>query len=336
VDQHAFSGRPDSARSRANWLARLELDRTLGAFDDGTLAGVTGVYSFRMRVPGAMAAVAGVSMVAVLPSYRRRGILTGLMRRQLSDVAERGEAVAALFASETEIYGRYGYGRASWNLSLTLARGAGRLAAGAPSDPGLRLRIAEPRSAHAEMGKVYELAMAERPGLYARTDPWWDRMTHDPDSDAHPPMRCVLAEDDSGPRGYALFTSEGRWEETGTFLPRGELNVREAVAADPAATAALWADLLSRDLITTFRLPMRPVDDPLFDLLADSRLGRPVFSDGLWVRLVGRGRRARATRLRVPRGPGHRGHRRVLPAEPGPLAAERGDRRLPRRVHRDL
>jgi predicted acetyltransferase len=286
VDQQAFNGRPDSARARANWLARLELDRTLGAFEGGTLAGVTGVYSFRMRVPGAMAAVAGVSMVAVLPSHRRRGILTGLMRRQLSDIAERGEALAALFASETEIYGRYGYGRASWMLSLALGRGDGRMAAGAPSDPGLRLRITEPRSAHTEMGKVYELAMAERPGLYARTEPWWDRLTHDPDSEAAPPMRCVLAEDDAGPRGYALFTSEGRWEEGGTFLPCGVLDVREAVTADPAAAAALWADLLSRDLITTFRLPMRPVDDPLLDLLADSRLGRPVISDGLWVRLV--------------------------------------------------
>ena len=289
VDQHAFNGRPDTERQRANWHARLELDRTLGAFDGTTLAGVTGVYSFRMRVPGAMAAVAGVSMVAVLPSHRRRGALSGLMRRQLSDIAERGEAVAALFASETEIYGRYGYGRASWHLHLELERGYGRLAASAPADPSVRLRIAEPRSAHAEMGKVYDLAMAERPGLYARTEAWWDRLTHDPDSDADPPMRCVLAEDDAGPRGYALFTSEGRWE-SGTFLPDGVLQVSEAIAVDPAAAAALWADLLSRDLISTFRLYLRPVDDPLLDLLADSRRARPRFSDGLWVRLVDVGR----------------------------------------------
>ncbi len=299
VDQQAFNGRPDSPRSRANWLARLELDRTLGAFDGTTLAGVTGVYSFRMRVPGAMAAVAGVSMVAVLPSHRRRGALTGMMRRQLSDVAERGEAVAALFAAETGIYGRYGYGRASWQLFLKLGRGHGRLAAAAPADPALRLRIAEPRSAHAEMGKVYELAMAERPGLYARTEPWWDRLTHDPDSDADPIMRCVLAEDDSGPRGYALFTSEGRGEQ-GTFLPDGVLDVSEAIAVDPAAAAALWADLLSRDLITTFRLHMRPVDDPLLDLLADSRLGRPQLSDGLWIRLVDVGKALSQRRYACP------------------------------------
>ena len=301
VDQHAFNGRPDSARHRANWLARLELDRTLGAFDGTTLAGVTGVYSFRMRVPGAMAAVAGVSMVAVLPSHRRRGALTGLMRRQLADIAERGEAVAALFASETPIYGRYGYGRASWHLTLSLARGHGALAAGVPADPGLRPRIAEPRSAHAEMGKVYELAMAERPGLYARTEPWWDRLTHEPDSETDSPMRCVLAEDDAGPRGYALFTSEGRWEwEEGTFLPAGVLDVHEAIAVDPAAAAALWSDLLSRDLITAFRLHMLPVDDPLLDLLADSRLGRPRLSDGLWIRLVDVGRALAQRRYACP------------------------------------
>jgi predicted acetyltransferase len=299
VDQQAFNGRLDTERHRTNWLARLELDRTLGAFDGNLLAGVTGVYTFQMRVPGAMAAVAGVSMVAVLPSHRRRGILTGLMRRQLSDVAVRGETVAALFASETGIYGRYGYGRASWHLTLRFARGHGALAAGAPADPALRLRITEPQSAHAEMGKVYEQAMADRPGLYARTEPWWDRLTHGPDSDTDPPMRCVLAEDDAGPRGYALFTSEGRWEE-GAFLPDGVLDVHEAVTADPAAAVALWADLLSRDLISTFRLHMRPVDDPLLDLLADSRLGRPQLADGLWIRLVDLGRALAQRRYACP------------------------------------
>src|SRR5947208_3516421 len=219
-----------------------------------TPAGLPDTHAGQARRAGwpRMAAVAGVSMVAVLPSHRRRGALTCLMHRQLADIAERGEAVAALFASETPIYGRYGYGRASWHLTLNLARGHGALAATAPSDPSVRLRIAEPRSAHAEMGKVYELAMAERPGLYARTEPWWDRLTHEPDSDSDQPMRCVLAEDDAGPRGYALFTSEGRWEwEEGSFLPSGVLDLHEAIAVDPAAATALWSDLLSRDLITT-------------------------------------------------------------------------------------
>ncbi len=291
VDQHASHGTPMSGRAYANFLARLELGRTLAAFDGDTIVGGTGVFSFRMRVPGAMAPVAGVSLVAVLPSHRRQGILSALMRRQLADVSERGEAMAVLFASESGIYGRYGYGRASWHAAYRLERGEGALAPGAPADPGLRLRVAEPLSARAELAKVYDLALAERPGLYARTEPWWDRLLTDLHSEdgASQQIRCVLAEDDSGPRAYAVFTSTERWDED-AGLPRGVLEVSEAIATDPAATAALWDNLLSRDLVSEFHARMRPVDDPLLYLLADPRRIRSVVSDGLWVRLVDVGR----------------------------------------------
>jgi predicted acetyltransferase len=276
-----------SERAHANLLARLEFDRTLAALDGDTIIGTAGVFSFQMRVPGAMAAVAGVSLVAVLPSHRRQGILSALMGRQLADVNERDEAVAVLFCSESGIYGRYGYGRASWQAAYRLQRGEGALAPGAPADPGLRLRIAEPRSARAELAKVYDLALAERPGLYARTEPWWDRLLTDLHSDggSSRPIRCLLAEDDSGPRGYAVFISaERRDEDAG--LPEGVLEVSEAIAADPAATAALWGNLLSQDLLSEFHARMRPVDDPLLYLLADPRRVRSVVSDGLWIRLV--------------------------------------------------
>ncbi len=295
VDQHASHGTPMSERAHANFLARLELGRTLAAFDGATIVGGTGAFSFQMRVPGAMAAVAGVSLVAVLPSHRRQGILSALMRRQLADVSERGEAVAVLFASESGIYGRYGYGRASWHAAYRLQRGEGTLAPGPPADPGLRLRIAEPLSVRAELAKVYDLALAERPGLYARTEPWWDRLLADLHSEPLGQKRCVVAEDDSGPRAYAVFTSAERWDED-AGLPRGVLEVTEAIASDPAATAALWDNLLGRDLVSEFHARMRPVDDPLLYLLADPRRVRSVVSDGLWVRLVDVGR-ALAQRL---------------------------------------
>jgi predicted acetyltransferase len=287
VGQHAFNGGPLTERSHANFLARVEMDRTLAAFDGPTVVGGTGIFSFQMRVPGAMAAVAGVSLVAVLPTYRRRGILTGLMRRQLADVHNRGEAVAALFGSEAGIYGRYGYGRASWHAAYRLRRGEGAMVPGVPSDPALRLRLAEPVAARAELAKVYDLALAERPGLYARTEPWWDRLLIDLDSGGDRPqqIRCLVAEDDAGPRGYALFTSAGKWDED-AFLPEGTLDVIEAVATDPAAVAGIWENLLSRDLIEEFHAGMRPVDDPLLHLLADPRRARTLVTDGLWVRLV--------------------------------------------------
>jgi predicted acetyltransferase len=95
----------------------------------------------------------------------------------------------------------------------------------------------------------------------------------------------VLAESDSGPRGYAVFTSAERWDQD-AGLPEGVLEVSEAIATDPAATAALWGNLLSRDLVSEFHARLRPVDDPLLFLLADPRRVRSVVSDGLWVRLA--------------------------------------------------
>ena len=97
MDQHAFHGSPVSAEERAQTLTRFEFDRSLGAYDGGQLVGGTAVFSFRLRIPGADVPAAGVSWVSVLPTHRRRGILRSLMRQQLADVRDRGEALAVLW-----------------------------------------------------------------------------------------------------------------------------------------------------------------------------------------------------------------------------------------------
>jgi predicted acetyltransferase len=301
VDAHAFHGEELSDHVRERLHARMEYDRTLAAFDGDTMVGTAGAFSFQMCVPGALTAVAGVTLVGVLPSHRRRGILSSLMRRQLDDLHEGGEAVAALFASESVIYGRFGYGRAAWNAAYSLRGGEGALAAGAAADDRLRLRIAEPESARAALAKVYDLVLAERPGFYARNSAWWDRALADPPEwrEGASPLRCVIVEDSAGPRGYALFSGCGRWDED-ACLPDGSITVREAIATDPAATAAIWADLLSRDLTTEFHARLRPIDDPLLHLLADPRRARPRISDGLWVRVVDVGRALSQRRYACP------------------------------------
>jgi predicted acetyltransferase len=298
VDEHAFNTSPWSDDDRRVALDRFEFDRTLAAFDDTTPVGVTMCYSFQLSVPGLqMLPAAGVTFVAVMPTYRRQGVLSSLMRRQLADVRDRGEPLAILWASEAVIYGRYGYGRASWHLDFTLRRGEGGLAAGrgpagrgaagrgVSGGDGLRLRIAEPEAALPELAKVYDAVLASRPGMFGRNDAWWRSAIFDPAEQRHgaSPLRCLLAEDASGPRGYALYAGVDTW--TG-FLPENVLTVRELMAADPAASAALCTDLLSRDLTTEFRLPHRPVDDPLLYQLADPRRTRPKLNDNLWVRIV--------------------------------------------------
>jgi predicted acetyltransferase len=286
IDEHAFHGSPPTESLRRMILDRFEFDRSLAAFDGTTPVGSAMCHSFQLSVPGQeMLPAAGVTLVAVLPTHRRRGVLSSMMRRQLADVRERGEPLAILWASESVIYSRFGYGRASWYLSYTLRRGEGALAGNAPADSGLRLRLAEPEAALPELAKVYDAALPSRPGFFGRNDAWWRRAIYDPveGREGAGPLRCLLAEDGGGPRGYALYAGVDRWTD---FLPENVLTVRELVAVDPAASAALWDDLLSRDLTSEFRVQRRPVDDPLLYQLADPRRARPQLNDALWVRIV--------------------------------------------------
>ncbi|HJY58728.1 MAG TPA: GNAT family N-acetyltransferase [Streptosporangiaceae bacterium] len=294
VDMHAFHGSPLSPEERQLVLSHLEFDRSLAAFDGDTPVGTAGAYTFQLTVPGSAALpAAGVTWVSVLPSHRRRGVLSSLMRRQLADIRGRGEPVAVLWASESVIYSRFGYGRAMWHADFTLYRGEGTLARTAPaagtagSDGGLRLRLVDPVAAVPELAKVYDAVLPSRPGFIARIESWWQRTVYDPAArrQGTSPLHCVLAEDDGGPRGYALYSAVNRWDSD-TSLPDSTLNVREMVAADAAASAALAADLLSRDLTTEFRLRGRPVDDPLLYQLADPRRARPQLKDALWVRII--------------------------------------------------
>jgi predicted acetyltransferase len=288
VDQHAFHGSPLSQDDRQLVTSRLEFDRTLAAFDGATPVGTAAAYSFQLTVPGFQALpAAGITWVAVLPSHRRRGVLRSMMHRQLADVRDRGEPLAVLWASESVLYSRYGYGLAVWHADFTLYRGEGTLAGTAPAAGGLRLRIADPVAAMPELAKVYDAVLPSRPGFIARNEPWWREVVYDPPERRHglSPLHCVLAEDDSGPRGYALYTAQNRWDPE-TSLPDGTLTVREMVTADAAASAALAADLLGRDLTTEFRIRARPVDDPLLYQLADPRRARPRLKDALWVRII--------------------------------------------------
>jgi predicted acetyltransferase len=288
VVMHAFHGSPLSEQDRELALARLEFDRSLAAFDGPVQVGTAAAYSFQLTVPGAATLpAAGVTWVGVLPSHRRRGVLTSLMRRQLADVRDRGEPVAVLWASEATIYSRFGYGRAMWHADFTIRRGEGALTGRAPADDGLRLRLADPAAVMPELVKVYDAVLPTRPGFIARNEAWWHGATYDPPEhrDGSSPLHCVLAEDDGGPRGYALYAGQDRWESSSS-LPDGLVTVRELMSVDPAAAVLLWADLLGRDLTTEFSIRRRPVDDPLVYLLADPRRARPRLKDALWVRII--------------------------------------------------
>ncbi|GAT70960.1 GNAT family N-acetyltransferase [Planomonospora sp. ID91781] len=299
VDEEAF-GNAFPAHRVELFRNNTEFDRSLGAFEGGRLVGVTAVCSFTMTVPGGPIPVGGVTAVGVLPSHRRRGVLTALMTRQLADLHERGEAVAALYASEAAIYGRFGYGRAADTLFFDIPTRGTALAPHAPADPALRLRIVRPAESREVFEKVFEAALDSRPGLYARTSARWDAVLsdHEADQNGAGPLRAVVAEDDGGPRGYALFRIKAGVTEHDE--PDGELRLKELFGLDPAAYALLWRHLLERDLVARVKAWSRPSDDPLIHLLAEPRRLRAGWLDDLWVRIVDVERALPARRYAAP------------------------------------
>ena len=167
-----------------------------------------------------------------------------MMRRQLEDIRAAGEPVAALWASEGAIYGRFGYGIAARNAPPDRPP-AGGAAGGAA--PGGRARCGPGRPAdHVEhMRAVYERVRGERPGMLDRPGPWWEARLHDPESDAQ--GRAAAAGRRRPRRLRALRRASDRDEEG----PAGEVTIRELVAATPAAHALLWDFLLDQDLTRT-------------------------------------------------------------------------------------
>jgi predicted acetyltransferase len=288
VPQQAFNSTYPPAEARQHDLTTFEFDRSAAAFDGDQIVGTSCAFTFQLSVPGGQAACGGVSFVAVLPTYRRRGIMSAMLRHLLSDIADRGEPLAALFASEPEIYGRFGFGCASEDLRLTIPRGDGRLIPPAVTGdrPVPRLRIADPEQVLDGLAAVYSAVAARRPGMVARDDRWWQVRIDDPEwaRDGSTATRWLVAEDDSGMRGYACYSVRPDWGPDGN--PASRMRVSELMAVDPAATAALWTDLLTRDLIGEVRAVLRPVDDELFPMLAGRRRARANLTDGLWVRLI--------------------------------------------------
>ena len=272
------------AQHRDRMRRRYEFGRSLAAFDADRMIGLTGAYSLRMTVPGGVRPVAGVTAVVVLPTHRRRGVLRTLMTRQLADIHEGGESVAALVASESAIYGRFGYGCASRQAAVTIRRGEGGFRDETPGDPGLRMRLGALQDLRTEMAVVYDAQVGTRPGMWARDGGWWDGRLVVDSGGGGGPLRCLVAESGGEPRGYALFQVTSAWSDFG--IPDGQLRVREIIATDPAAYAALWRYLLDRDLVATVTSSNRPPDDPLLYLLSDPRRARVQVGDGLWVRLV--------------------------------------------------
>jgi predicted acetyltransferase len=279
VFETAWGFAPDGEQRRRTG-AVVAGESPLGAFADGDMAGTVMSFALELTVPGhAQMPMAGISYVAVHPLRRRRGIMRALMHYQLDDLHARGVPVAGLGASEAGIYGRFGYGPATWDSSWRLARGAARGLA--DRDGACCLELVDAPAARELLPAVHEQARRSQVGD-VRTYPgkWHDLIG----GDAHRDRHFLLCRDDDGrPGGYAIY----RLEREDRYSAHAAVIVDHLMACTGAAYRSLWAYLADLDLTDRVVASGRPEREPLRWALADSRqLVVTGVHDHLWVRLV--------------------------------------------------
>lgn len=282
--QAAFGGHPTD-EEYDEWRPVFELDRTLCAFEDDRIVGNAGAYSLELTVPGnATVKMAGVTTVGVRSTHRRKGILTAMMRSQLEDVRERGEPLAGLYASESVIYGRFGYGLASSQMGLEIETDHSAFRAPLPDG---NVDIIDADAATKVLPDIHDRARRQTPGDIDRSAAWWTQYFKDKEKERGGASArfYVVHESEAGqPDGYWAYRVKGDWPHG---LPGATLTIDDWAVTSDAAYANLWRQILDVDLVAKVSSWKRPVDEPLRFLLADARRMRvTAMTEELWLRPV--------------------------------------------------
>jgi predicted acetyltransferase len=262
----------------------LEGERAWVAEEQGHLVANAAISSMDMTLPaspGSEAPVipfAGVTAVGVHPTHRRRGLLRQLMACLLADARARGEAFAGLIATESVIYGRFGFGHATSAADMCIDSREASMLHAAPR-PDIRLVDAD------EAGKVlpelFDRQRRVRAGEPNRKALYWEERLTDRPQRRQGANALFHAVCDEGYVSYRVHEGD---------ILRGDryrLVVEELRGLTPELEASLWQFVFDIDLVGEVRARRRPVDDPLRWRLADSRRLRVTdMVDWLYVRIL--------------------------------------------------
>jgi predicted acetyltransferase len=275
-----------SEEERADHDRWFEYDRSIAAFDGDRMVGTGGAYSMDLTLPGLTTIpIGGLTAISVLPTHRRRGILRSMIAYHFEEVERRGELVSALGASESVIYGRFGYGMATTFADYEIDPRRGQFLR--PVASRGRLRLLEAEETAKIVPPLYDRYRRGQPGELSRPQAWWDVYARDPEWSRQGAGRHYDVVYESGPGrvdGWVSYRIESRWPNG---LAANIVKVRMLVGLTVEAEAALWRYLLDLDLAGTIKLIDRPADDPIRWRLADPRRLRVTeVGDQLWVRLL--------------------------------------------------
>ncbi|MEU6563001.1 GNAT family N-acetyltransferase [Nocardia nova] len=258
----------------------VEPGRTLGARLDGGLVGAADSYTSWLVVPGGQRVPhAAITHVGVLPTHTRRGVVSALLRRQLADIAERGEVVASLRATQGGIYERFGYGVASSYATLELDLRRARLRD--TVIPGGPVRYLLPGDRWETLAKIYAVADISWTGAIDRGPYWW-RFQELVAGDSG---WTVVHGDPGAEDGFLRYrpADSAGWPRN----PQRTVVVDDWVATTPAAYSGLLRHLLTHDIVDRIVFTFAPVDSPLRHLFTDERVITVAGAhDETWLRLV--------------------------------------------------
>ncbi|MGH7910265.1 MAG: GNAT family N-acetyltransferase [Candidatus Dormibacteraceae bacterium] len=279
-----FGGDGEDQESLRRVHDEMEVDRSTGAYDGPLLVGTTSSLLAPLTLPwGTVGRLSAVSAVTVRSTHRRRGILTQLMRRQLTEFHERGELLAGLWASEAPIYGRFGYGLGTFSAGLRIRRHESTFRRPLGVENVVEV---DKETAQQVLPALQAAAAPGHPGFLVRSEKHWKDAMGDPPAWRHGASRYrfVLHQGPSAPDGYACYRTRHSWGSDGER--QSKLEVLELHALNPDAYATLWRYCLDVDLYVEVEAWHRSVDEPLRHLLRDPRALGTRTGDGLWVRLV--------------------------------------------------
>ena len=260
----------------------FDLSRSLAVFEGSNIIGGCQAHKLEISIPGGTSAVAGVSNVAVQPTHTRQGLMSRMMRRQMNDIHEWGEPLAVLFASESAIYGRFGYGVGTVHESWQIDRHHNAYARKFES-PG-RIVFVDPDDAVKVLPDVYRRSTTGRPGVFPKPPHKWEEEAASPD--AHEPMPRVRGRGRGG-LFYAAYEVDGSIDGYAIYRSnRPTIMVTELMAVTREASAALWRFCFDLDLMSNTEAIKRPIDDPLPWMLLDPRRLQRTVRDGVWIRVV--------------------------------------------------
>ena len=296
VISQAFGGDPTEDGDE-RFLQQVDLERTYAAFEGEQMVATAAAFTFDVTIPGGTAPMGGLTMVAVRPTHRRQGVLRRLIDAHFADVGARDEPLSGLWASETSIYGRFGYGNAVPRHHLAIDAKRTALDSALATDV---VRLIDETEARSTLPAIYDAYRTGRVAALSRSDDWWAarRFYDGPEHrEGASKRRYAVAERDGVAVGYVMYRQKEKWDDG--WLPDGEVGVIEVIG-DRWATASLWRFLGSIDLFPRIEWWNAPVDDPVRWMAGNGRAVRITVADSLWVRLLDVDRCLALRRYRAP------------------------------------